>query len=34
MKNIMILIILAISIASIFSACEPNKYQHPLHRSK
>jgi len=32
MKKIMITLILALSIASTFTACERNDYQHPMHR--
>lgn len=32
--KIIITSILALAIASMFTACERNDYQHPLHRSK
>jgi hypothetical protein len=34
MKSIILTIILALGVMSIFTACERNDYQHPLHRSK
>lgn len=32
MKKITLAVILALGIASMFSACERNDYQHPMHR--
>jgi len=32
MKKILILTMLAMSIATVFTACERNNYQHPMHR--
>ncbi len=32
MKKITAAIIIALAVASVFSACERNDYQHPLHR--
>ena len=34
MKNIILTIIVALGITSIFTACDRNKYEHPMHRSK
>ncbi len=34
MKTIILTIILALGAMSMFTACERNDYQHPLHRSK
>ncbi len=34
MKSIMFTTILALGVMSIFTACERNDYQHPMHRSK
>lgn len=34
MKKITLTIILALGIASMFTACERNDYQHPGHRSR
>ncbi len=34
MKKIILSIVLALGIMSMFSACERNDYQHPLHRSR
>lgn len=34
MKKLTTTLIIALAIASIFTACERNDYQHPLHRSK
>ena len=33
MKSLILLTILALGFASIFTACERNDYQHPGHRS-
>ena len=33
MKNTIIITIIALALASIFSACERNDYQHPGYRS-
>lgn len=32
MRSIIIAVLLALGVASAFSACERNDYQHPLHR--
>jgi len=32
MKKIIITAILALAVMSVFSACERNDYQHPMHR--
>jgi hypothetical protein len=32
MKSIIITILLALGVASVFTACERNDYQHPMHR--
>ncbi len=34
MKEIILSIVLALGVMSMFSACERNDYQHPMHRSK
>ncbi len=34
MKQLTILLILLLGAMSMFTACERNDYQHPLHRSK
>lgn len=34
MKKIILSIVLALGVMSMFSACERNDYQHPMHRSK
>jgi len=34
MKAVILTIIVALGVMTIFSACERNDYQHPLHRSK
>lgn len=34
MKKIVLTLILALGFATLFSACERNDYQHPMHRSK
>ena len=34
MKKIITISIVALALASVFSGCERNDYQHPLHRSK
>lgn len=34
MKKVILTILIALGVASLFSACERNDYQHPLHRSK
>jgi len=34
MKTLILSVILAFGVASVFSGCERNDYQHPLHRSK
>ncbi len=33
MKSLILLTILALGFASIFTACERNDYQHPMHRN-
>ncbi len=33
MKRIFIAILTLLALATLFSACERNDYQHPLHRS-
>jgi len=32
MKKIMLTSLMALALASVFSGCERNNYQHPLHR--
>lgn len=32
MKKMIILMILALSVSTMFTACEKNDYQHPAHR--
>ncbi len=34
MKKIILNILLTLGVMSMFSACERNDYQHPLHRSR
>jgi len=34
MKKIVLTIIITLGVATLFSACERNDYQHPMHRSK
>jgi hypothetical protein len=34
MKKIVLTLIIALGIASIFSGCDRPDYQHPMHRSK
>ncbi len=34
MKKVILTLILALGFATLFSACERNDYQHPMHRSK
>ncbi len=34
MKTLFLTTLLALSVATLFTACERNDYQHPLHRSK
>lgn len=32
MKAAFLTVLIALSIASVFTACERNDYQHPMHR--
>jgi len=34
MKKTVLALIIALGVMSVFTACERNDYQHPLHRSK
>jgi len=34
MKKAVLTLIMMLGVATLFSACERNDYQHPLHRSK
>ncbi len=34
MKTIILTILLSLTALTMFTACERNDYQHPLHRSK
>ncbi len=34
MKTLILAIVLALGAMTIFTACEKNDYQHPLHRSR
>jgi len=34
MKKIVLAVIITLGVATFFTACERNDYQHPMHRSK